>query len=201
MRILAFANLSYLGLAGLNYDEYCNLAACDVDVLERAVARHSDLIVGIKVRMGTGKVGNQGLEPLRIARQASERTGLRLMVHIATAPPAVEEVLALLRPGDIVTHAYTGLTERLVDEGGTVKAAALDARASGVSLDIGHGSGSFSFNSAEVFAAAGVWPDTNSRRTCTRSACLGRTSSTRSRRTSSPASPVTARPPSRCSRS
>lgn len=160
VRILAFANLSYLGLAGLNYDEYCNLAACDVDVLERAVARHSELIVGIKVRMGTGKVGNQGLEPLRIARQASERTGLRLMVHIATAPPAVEEILALLRPGDIVTHAYTGLTERLVDEGGTVKAAALDARASGVSLDIGHGSGSFSFDSAEVFAAAGVWPDT-----------------------------------------
>ena len=54
------------------------------------------------------------------------------MVHIATAPPAVEEVLALLRPGDILTHAYTGLTERLVDEGGAVKAAALDARESGV---------------------------------------------------------------------
>jgi dihydroorotase len=160
VRILAFANLSYLGLAGLNYDEYCNLASCDIDVLERAVARHSDLIVGIKVRMGTGKVGNQGLEPLRIARQASERLGLRLMVHIATAPPAVEEVLALLRPGDIITHAYTGLTERLVDDDGSVKAAALDVRDAGVRLDIGHGSGSFSFDSAEAFARAGVWPDT-----------------------------------------
>jgi dihydroorotase len=160
VRILAFANLSYLGLAGLNYDEYCNLASCDIDVLERAVARYSDLIVGIKVRMGTGKVGNQGLEPLRIARQASERTGLRLMVHIANGPPPVEEVIALLRGGDIVTHAYTGLSERLVDEGGSIKPAALAAREVGIRLDIGHGSGSFSFDSAEVFAGAGVWPDT-----------------------------------------
>jgi dihydroorotase len=160
VRVLAFANLSYLGLAGLNYDEYCNLASCDIDVLERAVARHSDLIVGIKVRMGTGKVGNQGLEPLRIARQAGERLGLPLMVHIANAPPAVEEVLALLRPGDIVTHAYTGLGERLVDESGTIKPAAIEARSSGVWMDIGHGSGSFSFESAEALARAGFWPDT-----------------------------------------
>jgi dihydroorotase len=37
---------------------------------------------------------------------------------------------------------------------------ALDARASGIWLDIGHGSGSFSFESAEILAAAGFWPDT-----------------------------------------
>jgi dihydroorotase len=160
VRVLAFINISYLGLAGLNYDEYCNLATCDVDVLGRAVERYRDVIVGIKTRMGTGKVGNQGLEPLRLARQAADRFGLRLMVHISQAPPPVTEVLELLRPGDVLTHAFTGLSERLVDDAGVVLPAALEARESGVQLDIGHGSGSFSFESAEALTAAGVWPDT-----------------------------------------
>ena len=32
-----------------------------------------------------------------------------VMVHIGTAPPALDEVLDLLRPGDIVTHCASGL--------------------------------------------------------------------------------------------
>ena len=39
------------------------------------------------------------------------------MVHIADAPPEIGDVLALLRPGDIVTHCCTG-SMRLVDAAG-----------------------------------------------------------------------------------
>jgi dihydroorotase len=82
------------------------------------------------------------------------------MCHISDAPPDVEDVLALLRPGDIVTHAYTGGSERLVDDAGRPRAAVLRARDRGVLFDIGHGAGSFSFASAEALASAGFWPDT-----------------------------------------
>jgi dihydroorotase len=158
-RIVAFINISYLGLAGLNYDEYCNPAACDVDLLARVAGSAPDLVLGIKTRMGKEGVCYPGLEPLRKAVRAAEVTGLPIMCHISEAPPDVADVLALLRPGDIVTHSYTGGGERLIDDDGRPREAALRARDRGVQFDIGHGAGSFSFRSAEALAGAGFWPD------------------------------------------
>ena len=44
--------------------------------------------------MGTPTVGDNGLEPLRLARRAAEECELPLMVHVAFGPPAIEDVLA-----------------------------------------------------------------------------------------------------------
>jgi dihydroorotase len=159
VRILAFINISYLGLGGLNYDEYANIEACDVPLAGRVIDRHRDVIVGIKTRMGTGPVGDAGIEPLRRAVALGESSGLPVMVHISQAPPPIDDVLALMRPGDILTHAFTGLSERLVDDGGGVRPAARRARDAGIVFDVGHGSGSFSFASAEILTAGGIWPD------------------------------------------
>jgi dihydroorotase len=158
VRILAFLNISYLGLGGLNYDEYANLETCDVALAMRVAERRRELVVGIKTRMGSGEIGYQVLEPLRRAIEAATGLDLPVMVHISNAPPPVEEVLALMRPGDVLTHAFTGLTERLIDSG--VKAAARRARDAGIVFDVGHGAGSFSFVSAEALTRAGMWPDT-----------------------------------------
>jgi dihydroorotase len=159
-QILAFINISYLGLSGLNYDEYCNPRACDVDLLSRVVDVHRDFVVGIKTRMGKEGFCYPGLEPLRRAVKASEATGLRVMCHLSGTPPPVRDVLALLRSGDVVTHAFTGAGERLVDSRGRILKAVLEARDRGVLFDIGHGAGSFSFESAEALASIGFWPDT-----------------------------------------
>jgi dihydroorotase len=105
VRIRAFIAMSYMGIPGLNYDEYAVLQSLDPELLRRAVALNRDLVVGIKVRMGTGRTGYQGLEPLRRARQAADEMGLPIMCHIATAPPAVDEILALMKAGDIITHS------------------------------------------------------------------------------------------------
>jgi dihydroorotase len=123
------------------------------------VNANRDKIVGIKVRTGTGRTGNQGLEPLRRARAAADELDLRIMCHIASGPPTIDEVLALLGRDDILTHTYTGQSQRLVDDAGQMVAAAWQARDRGVVFDIGHGSGSFSFESAEVLSQAGFWPD------------------------------------------
>ena len=68
--------------------------------------------------MGTPTVGDNGLEPLRLARRAAEECELPLMVHIAFGPPEIEDVLALMRPGDILTHCFTGLSMKIVDDDG-----------------------------------------------------------------------------------
>jgi dihydroorotase len=159
VRVFAFIAMSYLGMPGLNYDEYGAIETLDLGVLRRVVNANRDKIVGIKVRTGTGRTGNQGLEPLRRARAAADELELPIMCHIASGPPPVDEVLALLGRGDILTHSYTGQTQRLIDDDGWMLPAAREARDRGVIFDIGHGSGSFSFESAEALSKAGFWPD------------------------------------------
>jgi hypothetical protein len=41
-----------------------------------------------------------------------------MMVHIATAPPSLAEVLDYTRPGDILTHCFTGQSMKIIDDEG-----------------------------------------------------------------------------------
>jgi dihydroorotase len=157
-RVRAFMNISYIGLIGPEY-ELRNMEYCDVDLFERIYRLHADMIVGVKVRSSSPTVGDNGVEPLRAARRAAERCELPVMVHIADAPPAIEDVLALMAPGDIITHCFSGATMKLVDDDGNVLDAAKRAVDAGVILDVGHGAGGMTFASAEAMIAAGLMPD------------------------------------------
>jgi dihydroorotase len=157
-RVLAFVHISTIGLAGWPVAESADPGYLDVDAAVRAAWRHRDFVVGVKVRMSASLTGGQGLLPLQRAIDAAEHLELPVMVHIGGAEAPLADLLALLRPGDIVTHCFTGTghglvdADRLVDEAGP-------ARARGVLFDIGHGAGSFDFRIADVAAAAGFWPD------------------------------------------
>lgn len=156
VRTKAFLNVSGSGLAGQT-GESVSLLNVDVDAAVEAVARHRGLICGIKVRADRNAVGPHGTEPLRRGLEVAARTRLPVMVHVGHPPPSADEVLAMLRPGDIVTHCFTGATAGLVRAGATTDAAR-NAYDRGVIFDLGHGSGGFDFDVAEVFAAEGRWP-------------------------------------------
>src|SRR5262249_11545398 len=158
VRITAFLNISNIGLVGENH-ECANLAYLDVGLFRRLADANRDLVRGVKVRMGTPTVGDNGLEPLRLARRAAQECGLPPMVPLAFRPPAVEEILELMRPGDIVTHCFTGLDMKIVGDDGQLLDVARRAWDSGVVMDIGHGTGSFAYATAEALMAAGRRPD------------------------------------------
>jgi len=158
VRITAFLNISNIGLVGENY-ECANAAYLDVDLFRRLAERNRDLVVGVKVRMGTPTVGDNGLEPLRLARGAAEECELPMMVHVAFGPPEIEDVLELMRPGDILTHCFTGLSMKIVDDDGRLYEFAEKAWDSGIVMDIGHGTGSFAYATGEALMAAGRKPD------------------------------------------
>lgn len=158
VRITAFLNISNIGLVGENY-ECANAAYLDVDLFRRLAERNRDLVVGVKVRMGTPTVGDNGLEPLRLARGAAEECELPMMVHVAFGPPEIEDVLELMRPGDILTHCFTGLSMKIVDDDGRLYEFAEKAWDSGIVMDIGHGTGSFAYATGEPLMAAGRKPD------------------------------------------
>jgi dihydroorotase len=119
-----------------------------------------DLIVGIKVRVGLHSSGTSGIVPLDIALEVANEVGMPLMAHIDHPPPSYEEVLARLRPGDVLTHAFRPFPNTPATAQGTVKRAVLDARERGVLFDIGHGKGSFAFKTARAMLANGFYPDT-----------------------------------------
>jgi dihydroorotase len=95
-----------------------------------------------------------------MALEAANELGLPLMAHIDHPPPSYEEVIARLRPGDILTHAFRPFPNSPVGPQGKVKREVLEARARGVKFDIGHGRGSFAFKTARAMLANGFLPDT-----------------------------------------
>ncbi|MCS6847700.1 MAG: amidohydrolase/deacetylase family metallohydrolase [Anaerolineae bacterium] len=158
VRIYALLNISSIGLTAMTY-ELANLNYCDVDVCCRLIDANRDFVLGVKARIDVNTIGANGLEPLRRAREAADRVGMPLMVHIGIAGPNVGDVLAHLKPGDILTHCFTGHTMRIIGADGRLLEDARRAWERGVIMDIGHGAGSFSFETAEALMSQGYNPD------------------------------------------
>ncbi|MBI5260736.1 MAG: amidohydrolase/deacetylase family metallohydrolase [Bradyrhizobium sp.] len=164
VRILAYLHVSHAGVFGFSQrvmvGESEDLRLLNpIDTAEVADANR-DVIVGIKVRVGRNSGGTSGIAPLEIALEVAEQVGMPVMVHLDHPPPGNEEVLARLRPGDILTHAFRPFPNSLATAQGTVKRPVLEARARGVLFDIGHGKGSFAFKTARAMLANGFYPDT-----------------------------------------
>jgi len=162
MRLFGFVHIASIGLAGgLAPGEMLNIEYANVEACAKAVAENADLALGVKVRITDSVVGQNGLEPLRRAIRAAEMAGkqFRVMCHIGSAPGSLSDLLDLLRPGDILTHAYSGAGNNTV-QNGRVLPAALAAKQRGVIVDVGHGGGSFDFTVCEPAMQQGFGPDT-----------------------------------------
>ena len=161
-RLFSFVHIASIGLAGgLAPGEMLNIDYADVDRCAKVVAENPDVVLGVKVRITDSVVGQNGLEPLRRALRAAELAGhgARVMCHIGAAPGNLSDLLDLLRPGDILTHSYSGAGNNTVQNGQLVPAA-LAAKKRGVVIDVGHGGGSFDFTVAEPAMQQGMTPDT-----------------------------------------
>ncbi len=158
VRVFALLNLSSIGLIAQT-GELANLDYCDVDLAARMVEENRDLILGIKARIDRNTTRGTGIRPLELARELADRVGLPLMVHIGSGPPSIQEIAALLRPGDILTHCFTGGDHRILGNDHLVRSEINDLHDRGLILDIGHGTGSFNYDVAESMLDQGIPPD------------------------------------------
>lgn len=157
-RIYALLNISSIGLTAQTW-ELANPGYCDVDLCCQIIDLNRDVLLGVKARIDQLTTSGQGLAPLHKAREAADRCELPLMTHIGMGPPGIDGVMALMRPGDILTHCFTGGTMRIVEDSGDLRETVKRAWDAGLVLDIGHGAGSFSFKTAEALMAQGYRPD------------------------------------------
>ncbi|MDR4946551.1 hypothetical protein [Neobacillus cucumis] len=109
-------------------------------------------LYGFKVRLGQiDAKTDRGL--LEVARNAAEKSGLKMMVHLTGSSLSIDEVVEILRPGDVLTHPYHGQKGHVLDEHGKVSAAFKQAVDRGLLLDVGQGSKHFSW---KVFQQAAM---------------------------------------------
>ena len=143
-----------------------DLEHASVERAIRTIEQNRDLILGVKVRCGRGQSGPNDLVALKRAFEAAEAVGLPLMMHITNTVTPIDQLLALLRGGDLLTHSFRRSgTPESADEGiltseGILRTSAGEALERGVLFDVGHGQGSFSFDTMEMAMRQGVLPDT-----------------------------------------
>ena len=163
LRIIPFLNISFPGIfafgASVMVGECADLRLLDLRECVRVIKANRDLIAGVKVRVGRNAGGASGAAPLDMALEVAEESGLPVMAHLDNPPPSRLEVLSRLRRGDILTHCFRPFPNAPVEGRGRVREEVLAARQHGVIFDIGHGSGSFGFRTAEAMLAAGFFPD------------------------------------------
>lgn len=152
--LLAFLNVSRIGLQ--RTDELSSLEWLDARLIKDAVQLHQAQIVGLKARVSGSVVREQGIVPLRLALEFAASVSLPLMVHIGSAPPLVDDILSLLREGDIITHYLHGKANRVFDHRDKPLPSFIEALRRGLELDVGHGTASFSFRTASLAKQHGI---------------------------------------------
>lgn len=160
-RLFALLNISAMGIISPDIGELEYLKWADVDLAVECGLANGRYVKGVKARLGRQILGeNDDVEVLGRAIEAAEGFGGFVMIHVGNNPTALPSLMDMLRPGDVVTHAFHGFEDGVLDESGAVLEGMRRAQARGVVLDVGHGAGSFSFKSAERALASGLRPDT-----------------------------------------
>ena len=158
VRVLAFVHVAAGGLVTTVVGELEDIRYARPRETAAVVRDNRDVVAGVKVRLGTGACGDNVDAALDAALEAAELAGTPLMAHIAEGAD-VRAVLPRLRPGDIVTHAFTASGPGILAEDGRVLHGAHEARRRGVRFDVGHGCGSFSWHTAAQALSEGLPPD------------------------------------------
>ena len=163
-RVFALLNISVVGQSTLSqdnpYGELLNLGYANPKLAIRTIEQNRDVILGVKVRLSRPIAGEHDLQALKLAKEAASAVSLPLMVHIGDTHTPLPAILSEMTKGDVVTHSFRGGNGGILDDRSMVLKEVRSAMARGVHLDVGHGAGSFAFDTAEKALKQGVAPGT-----------------------------------------
>lgn len=158
-RVLSFLNIVGAGMSGGPFEQ--NTADMDPKLAAMCAKANKAYIVGIKL---AHYEGNEWL-PTERAVEAGKLAGIPVIVDFGRSEPPYLSLRTLtmekLRPGDIFTHCYGGVSGReKVVENGKLMPWTLEAQKRGIIFDVGHGGGSFLFEQAIPAIKQGLKPNT-----------------------------------------
>jgi dihydroorotase len=162
-RTRAFVNLSAIGIVAAGRGgELAHLPYADPEGCARTIAENRDLAIGVKLRYGPGLVWEYTTEPVKMARRAAAMADVPMMIHITHTPLPLPEILAEMKPGDIVTHCFHGSEHGIMGpEKQLVLKEVVEAQHHGIIFDCARGRGGhFNFPLIEKALDQGFLPDT-----------------------------------------
>jgi dihydroorotase len=172
-RTLAFLS-AYLvgGMEGHYYPALYKPDCVDVDATVKSALENRDIVKGIKAHAELGGFARWGIEVIKLAAEIGRRADIPVYIHFGQLWPLPEsgangvdpdtildQVVPLLKPGDILAHPFTRHPGGFVNREGKVHPIVKEALARGLKTDVGHGS-HFSFRMARIALDAGIVPDT-----------------------------------------
>jgi len=172
-RVLAFLS-AYLvgGMEGHYYPNLYKPDCLDVEATVKCALENPDIVKGIKAHAELGGFARWGVEVIRMSAEIGKRTNLPVYIHFGQLWPLpaegangvdpdtiLEQVVPLLKAGDILAHPFTRHPGGFVNREGKVHPIVKEALAMGLKTDVGHGS-HFSYNMARIALDAGIVPDT-----------------------------------------
>jgi dihydroorotase len=141
--------------------ELMDISRADVPAVRDAIARHRDIIVGIKARLSYNVAGANDVEALKRAQDVATPLNLPVMIHMGQTVSPLSKIMPLLKRGDIVTHMFAPPPNSIVDENGRMLPEVLAARRRGVWFDLGNGrNGHLRWDILERVMDQGFLPDT-----------------------------------------
>jgi dihydroorotase len=160
MRILL--NIGRLGNNPNGRGEFLDsIDPADVSKARAAVEKHRQWIVGMKARLSRGIAADRDLEVLRRVVQVAGPFKIPIMIHMGDTASTLPQVLAVLRPGDIVSHMYAPTPHGIMDQNGKILPEVREARRRGIRFDFGNGLNEhWNWDVAQSALQQGFPPDT-----------------------------------------
>jgi dihydroorotase len=155
-RVLAFLNIAGSGMVGEPAEQDMNDMSAEMTTL--MIKKYPEIIVGIKI----GHYSGTDWAPFDRALKAGEETQRPLFVECHLPKYSLQDQLSRMRPGDMITHTFERVRERLpvIDTtSGKVWPFVLEAQKRGVLFDVGHGGAGFWFSIAQPAVKQGFMPN------------------------------------------
>ncbi len=151
-----------IGRAGIIPEgDTMDLKRADVAAAREAVARNRAMIAGVKARLSRDVAGANDYEVLRRAQQVASEFHIPVMIHMGQTVSPLPKLLALLKPGDIVTHMFAPPPNSIINDEAHILPEVMAARRRGVIFDLGNGrTGHLRWDIADQVLKAGFLPDT-----------------------------------------
>src|SRR4051812_9700397 len=172
-RAVAFLS-AYLvgGMEGHFYPSLYKPDCVDVEATVKSALANRDIVKGFKAHAELGGFARWGIESIRLAAEIGRQANLPVYIHFGQLwglpdsgangvdPDTIlEQVVPLLKAGDILAHPFTRHPGGFVNREGKVHPIVKEALARGLKTDVGHGS-HFSYRMARIALDAGIVPDT-----------------------------------------
>jgi len=155
-RVLAFLNIAGNGMSGSPMEQ--DMTDMDAFLTALMVKKNPETIVGVKI----GHYEGSDWAPFDRALEAATTSHTLLFVECHLPQYSLEAQLAKMRPGDIITHSFEKIDERMpiVDSLGQLRPFVVAAQKRGVLFDLGHGGAGFWFSIAVPAMKDGLPPNT-----------------------------------------